>query len=71
MKKLFTRLSESVFFESLFIKTVNFPAKTFNRIRYFIGDCWEVGYSWRHKQPIRYGVFPEWLRQILNIYRIK
>lgn len=71
MKKLFNLLSESVFLERLFIKIKYFPAATFTRIRYFIDACREIGYSWRHKQPIRYGVCPEWLRQLLNIYRIK
>ena len=70
-KKRLNSPSESVFLESMFIKIVNFPAKTINGIRYFFGDCWETWYSWRHKQPIRYGVFPDWIRKHLNIWKIK
>lgn len=70
-KKRFNRPSESVFFESVLNKVVNSPAKTINRIRYFLGDCWEVGYNLRHKRPLRYGVFPEWLRKRLNIWKVK
>lgn len=31
----------------------------------------EVFLSWRHGQPLRTGVIPEWLRKPLNIWRYK
>lgn len=70
-KKRFNRPSESVFLESAFFKISNCPAKTISGITHFLGDCWEVGYSLHHKEPIRYGVFPEWLRKHINIWKIK
>lgn len=65
-KKRFNRPSESVFFESIFHKIANAPAKTRNKIRYLKGDLREVRYSLRHKQRVRYGVLPEWLRKLIN-----
>ena len=40
-------------------------------ISYFFDVIRTTGYSWKHKVPSPYGNGPEWLRCILNIYRIK
>jgi len=69
--KRFNKPSESVFFEWMFSRIKYFPSRMITNIRYFFGDCGEASYSLRHKQPIRFGVFPEWFRKLINIYKIK
>ena len=41
-----------------------FPSDFFRDLQTAIG-CWK-----RHG-PLSYGIFPEWLRQLVNFYRVK
>lgn len=60
-----------VFWEHLLWSIKNVPLRIFWAPWHFFNDVAEAVDSLRRKQPIRFGVLPEWLRSILNIYRIK